>query len=194
MYFKLIDITTQTEVARWTHRELAREDAVERVGRPLHWSSDATTLLTRQGIATFKVVKVGFRGHTSETRGVARTADDVRGCPLKALAESIQWIHAHHADPGRRDVYLLEVERQVQKSSSLEAHVGLSPDQWAEALGITHRHADCEGIEAFNHGFERGSLQGVGRMLWCNGGGSPPTTDEFLDRERSGEWFPRSCR
>jgi hypothetical protein len=194
MYFKLIDIAKGAEVGRWTHREAAREDAVERVGCPLHWSSDATTLLTRQGIATFKVVKVGFRGHTSETRLVARTADDVRGCERKALVASIHWIHGKGDDPVRRDVYLLEVERQVQKAFSLEGHVGLSPDQWAEALGITQRHADCEGIEAFNHGFERGSLQGVLRMLWCNGGGSPPTTDQFLDRERSGEWYPRSCK
>lgn len=194
MYFKLINLTDHKEMGRWRHEARTVAEAEIMAGVVLHWSNDHTTLVNRNGVAVFKVVKVGFRGHTSETRFVARTTEDVRGCSLKALAESIHWIHGRDDDPGRRDVYLLEVERQVQKHSGLTADVGLTPDQWAVALGITHRHEDCEGIEAFNHGFERGSLQGVGRMLWCNGGGSPPTTDQFLDRERSGEWYPRSCK
>lgn len=195
MYYKLIDIQTSTEVDRFTHLGAALDTASKLAGAPLHWSTDDTTLLTRNGIATFKVVRVvrvGFKGG-DEWKYTASMADDVRGCSPRALVNSIRWLHGK-GEWKWRDVYLLEVERQVQEEIGLPEQVGLKAGQWAQALGITHRHADCEGIEEFNHGFDRGSLQGVIRMLWCDGGGSPPTTDQFLDRERSGEWYPRSCQ
>lgn len=62
MYYKLIDIPTSTEVDRFTHLGAALDTASKLAGAPLHWSTDDTTLLTRNGIATFKVVKVGFKG------------------------------------------------------------------------------------------------------------------------------------
>ena len=192
MYYKLLDIQTGAEVGRWRHEGRAVSEAEKLAGAPLHWSNDHTALLTRNGIATFKVVKVGFKGG-DEWKYTARTAADVRGCPLPALAESIKWLNRRD-EWQMRDVYLLEVERQVQQSAGLTSDVGLSPDQWAQALGITHRHSDCEGLQAFNHAFERGALDGAIRMLWCSDGGSPPTTDQFIDRERSGEWYPRACK
>lgn len=197
MYYKLLEIGSSIEVGRFRHEGRAVSEAEKLAGAPLHWSTDKTTLLTRNGIAVFKVVKVGFK-FGKNWPGVGRMstmAGEVRGCDLKALAASIQWIHAKGDDPDRRDAYLLEVERQVHNAEDMEAHVGLTPDQWAQALGITHRHSDCEGLQDFNHAFERsGVLHGAIKMLDCNGGGSPPTTDEFLDRQRSGEWYPRSCK
>lgn len=189
--FKLIDIAKGAEVGRWTRRGEARDAAEALAGRPLHWSSDGTSLLTRYGIATFMVVKVGFKGG-DEWRYRAAMANDVRGCPLAPLVDSIRWLNGK--DDRKRDVHLLEVERQAQNALGLPADVGLTADQWAVSLGITNRHSDCESLEAFNHGFEGSSLQGVIRMLWCEGGGEPPTTDQFIDRSGSGEWYPRACR
>lgn len=192
MFFKLITLTDNTEVGRWPHEAQTVRQAELLAGAPLHWSTDKTTLLNRNGVAAFKVVKVGFKGGEG-WKATASMADDVRGCPMGSLVESIKWLHTKD-EWQRRDIYLLEVERQVQNALRLEGHVGLSPDQWAEALGITTRHQDCEGLQAFNHAFERRALHGAIRMLECNGGGSPPTTDQYLDREASGEWYPRACK
>jgi len=123
-------------------------------------------------------------------------AREARAAMTDDLARDIKHLHATGASL-RRDVFLLEMERRLQIQEGIEPHEGPSARAWAEGMGWSRgdRHPDCEGLSEFNSGFSRsGSLWGVLKMLDCAGGGNPPSTDQFLDRERSGEWYPRSCR
>ena len=135
--------------------------------------------------------KVKFKGGDWRLR--AAMADEASILSPRELVSRIKELHARD-EWERRNLYLLEVERQVQEHTGIPQEVGLTASQWSQALGITQRHQDCEGLQSFNHGFEVGSLWGAITMLECDRGGSPPTTDQFIERERSGEWYPRACR
>jgi hypothetical protein len=196
-----IDGPSPVELGRFKTQKEAVTVASLLVGLGGHWSSDRTTLVAPDG-ARYKIVTQGkddmfkFKVNQHALNDRIAWAREARSMTLEALVKDIKHFHGIQWHTPCTE-FLLEVERRLQISEDLEAHEGPSARAWAEALGIgrDHRHSDCEGLSEFNNGFQRsGSLWGVIKMLDCAGGGSPPTTEQFLDRERSGAWYPRSCR
>jgi len=211
-----IDGRRPVELGRFNSREEAVKVAKSLVGLGGHWSTDRTTLVAPDG-ARYKIVTKGnemFKFTVNKEAHAARTVWAREARSMEHLFEAIMDLHASSArediasgagmsspptETSRRlTVFLQEAERRLQMLGGLEPHVGPSASAWAQALGLSEcqRHSDCEGLAEFNHGFSRsGSLWGVIKMLGCAaGGGAPPTTDQILDRERSGEWYPRSCK
>lgn len=211
-----IDGGRPVELGRWPTRKEAVTVASLLVGLGGHWSSDKTTLIAPDG-ARYKIVTgkddmFKFKVNQEAEAARAAWAREARSMAWEHLFADIKFLHATGAAEDiasgaglssppneasrRRDTYMLEAERRLQMLEGLSTHEGPSARAWAEALGIGkgERHSDCEGLSEFQHGFRSGSLWGVIRMLDCAGGGTPPTTDQALDRERSGEWYPRACK
>jgi len=198
-----IDGGRPVELGRFQTKKEAIAVASLLVGLGGHWSSDKTTLIAPDG-ARYKIVTKGkddmkFKVNKEALNDRFVWAREARAAMTDDLMEDIKHLHgvATDAATARRDTYLVEAEKRLQKLEGLEPHMGPSARAWAEALGLSsgQRHADCEGLSEFQHGFEgSGSLCGVIRMLDCAMGGTPPTTEQFLDRERSGQWYPRACK
>ena len=68
-----------------------------------------------------------------------------------------------------------------------------SPDCWAEILGISRRHPQCEGLAEFQGRFER-QLGGVWQMLECFHAPKFATLEEGVREQDSGHWFVGVCR